>query len=622
MSRPKRRKGGRVTPKRTRPRNWDDQGPGLHAVRLPERDEPPIVGEVREALDFGHPLALLSLGSSFAELAADSDRRMSMLSEEPGERSVEVSWQMLVEMFSGVDMPETTALLHALAPLAPEPWAAQLRLQLELRRHHRLPDWVRGLEDVEVTEVWEQGDVMRDGENVLLGVRWSTGQELTAVTYIDHNMGTVVKDFFTALGPPSEIVEIFEREAPQGGFQRRMDPAEGRARIDSATERWSRTWPPLVSEEWPIARPLLLWLASFLPEGAALPEWEELSEKEQDRLIDAFLSSPDGAAVRDDPDARHLIETFLWFGAGYGVADPFRWSPVRVELLLMDFIPRKLHGPTAVLAKAPDVLERFIPWALIQLGHRDDVHFSVIDARTEEALEALYHWAPLYLERVGADPSAWDEDDNPFDLGGKTPYEMAQSILAAMGDQLDPSAREHLEGFIALGPDPSERDYLLYELGGEEAAARVHDEPWPLEAIDRAVVPDDLFDRVEEIDRGLVAACEGLGFDDEHLTIARRVLTRVVERDPKALRRRGATGGWVAGLLVVVGDLNGLIGQRDFQVTKKAIAAAVGVKSIGSKDGTIGRAADLTTKYHHVDLLDVRNRRELLRLLADPDDDG
>ncbi|HRW41240.1 MAG TPA: hypothetical protein P5193_06780, partial [Microthrixaceae bacterium] len=228
----------------------------------------------------------------------------------------------------------------------------------------------------------------------------------------------------------------------------------------------------------------------------------------------------------------------------------------------------------------------------------------------------LDHWAPQYLMLIDADPDEWDGDV----FGDGSAYEMARAILAEAGDDFDPEARERLESFVALGPDPSERDYLLYELGGEEAAAAVHDDPWPLEPVDLARVPDDVQEKVAEIDEQLVAVCARLSLEPQHITIARRLLVRVAERDPQALRRRGAIGGWVAGLIVVVGDMNRLIGQRHGQVTKKAIAEAAGVKSVGDKDITIGRAAQLMSAYHHVDLLDSRARQHLLELLAGYED--
>ena len=42
----------------------------------------------------------------------------------------------------------------------------------------------------------EMVHVLGDGDNVHLAVRFAGGAELTAVVYIDHNMGTLVKDAF------------------------------------------------------------------------------------------------------------------------------------------------------------------------------------------------------------------------------------------------------------------------------------------------------------------------------------------------------------------------------------------------------------------------------------------
>ncbi len=48
--------------------------------------------------------------------------------------------------------------------------------------------------------------MLGDGDNVLLGARLP-GHELTAIIYIDHNLGTVVKDAFPAPSPITEVVE-------------------------------------------------------------------------------------------------------------------------------------------------------------------------------------------------------------------------------------------------------------------------------------------------------------------------------------------------------------------------------------------------------------------------------
>ena len=37
-----------------------------------------------------------------------------------------------------------------------------------------------------------------------------------------------------------------------------------------------------------------------------------------------------------------MLSSLLWFGSGYGPGDPLRWSPTAVEILMLDWIPRKI----------------------------------------------------------------------------------------------------------------------------------------------------------------------------------------------------------------------------------------------------------------------------------------
>jgi len=102
---------------------------------------------------------------------------------------------MLVESFAGVVLPETTALLAALAELGPDEVTRARARRVVAGRPHPLPEWLARLGEALVYRAVESTHVLGDGENVLLGARLR-GHELTAVIYIDHNLGTVVKDAF------------------------------------------------------------------------------------------------------------------------------------------------------------------------------------------------------------------------------------------------------------------------------------------------------------------------------------------------------------------------------------------------------------------------------------------
>ena len=199
----------------------------------------------------------------------------------------------------------------------------------------------------------EMVHVLGDGDNVNVAVRFAGGAELTAVVYIDHNMGTLVKDAFVVPESLAEL-EVFMRakvDDPDTVW-RDLDLADARVRITEAIEMAAMTVPPFETDTWPVCRPIVEWLARRMPAGGTGYQRPEWSERDQQRLADRFFASPFGAPL-DDADHRGLLESVIWFGADYGPGDPLRWSPVAVEIILVDWIPRKIVADAAYLSKAP-----------------------------------------------------------------------------------------------------------------------------------------------------------------------------------------------------------------------------------------------------------------------------
>ena len=113
----------------------------------------------------------------------------------------------LAESFAEVVLPETTALLAALAEVSPDELTRARARRAVAARPHPLPDWLARLDEASVYRAVESTHVLGDGDNVLLGARLP-GHELTAVVYIDHNLGTVVKDAFPV---PSTVTDVVGR---------------------------------------------------------------------------------------------------------------------------------------------------------------------------------------------------------------------------------------------------------------------------------------------------------------------------------------------------------------------------------------------------------------------------
>lgn len=323
--------------------------------------EAPLLDEVRQALEHGHPLDLLGMASMLIE--ATRPNPLAFL--KPDQQGDHIDLDALVESFIGVQVRETTALLTVFAELLDdEVLALQCRREVATR-HDALPPWLVDLEDVDVTRAVRMTHVLGDGDEVLIGARLANGDELTCAAFIDHDLTSVVKDAFFVPGPLETVVSV--------ALERNTDPDSSFVEMSLADARaWTQQGPhnPLFwaeSDSWPGCRPLLRWIVRHMPEGGATyeaPEWDS------DELSDAFFASEHGAAF-DRSEYGDLLRALF-----VAARDPLRWSVPRVERAL----DAEDDNPLAAVG-APELLRAFIPFAHVQSGVRDEL--------TAEALAAI-----------------------------------------------------------------------------------------------------------------------------------------------------------------------------------------------------------------------------------------
>ena len=371
----------------------------------------------------GHPLDLLAEVSSLLALVDPRDYGF-------GRRDGAPAWSLheLVNMFLDVDQLETTAMLAVIAELAGDDDVLATRIRRGLaERSDRLPDWLARLGETEVYAAQEMVHVLGDGDNVHLAVRFAGGAELTAVVYIDHNVGTLAKDAFVV---PQSMAEL---EALMRGIVddpdtvwRALDLADARVRITEAIGRAAMTVPPFESDTWPACRPIVEWLARRMPPGGVGYQRPVWSERDQQQLAERFFASPFGAPL-DDADHRGLVKSAIWFGVDYGPGDPLRWSPVAVEIILVDWIPRKLVDDVVYLSKAPDLLRAFVRFCHAERGIRPEL--------TRDTLAAIDLYEPDYQRTIRSvrpqgpmallaaiDPDGrWEMDDSTRTTRTSTP---------------------------------------------------------------------------------------------------------------------------------------------------------------------------------------------------------
>jgi hypothetical protein len=568
-----------VTPRGTRPGSFVP-GPPRDADRY---EEPDLIRQIRGCLATGEPLDLLAEASSL--VAAVDPRRENPFDRAKGERLKGPSLDELTLTFEEIEGPETAALLAAVAQLAPDELVrARARRALRIRPEP-LPGWLSRLGDSEVYSAVAMVDALGDGDDIMLGVRLHDRQELSVAVYIDHNLGTVVKDAFVVPGPLAALVDLMRTDLDVRDVEwRDIELAEARTKIVEAIALADMTYPPMESDSWPACQPIVEWVARLLPVGGTGYIREEWSKAAERKLTKRFFSSPEGSAL-DDRDHRQLFESLLWFGTGYGPGDPMRWSPVNVEMLLSDWIPRKIVADAEFLSKAPDLLRAFVRFCHAERGIRIGL--------TSETLESIDRWEPEY-QRVIRSPR----------LQGP------EALLAAMG-VLDPDQpwdddEDYDEG---LYEDEFDYEFVVRQLleeavGGAKALDSLDADPLPDEEFAWNQVADDIRERVGEVLSMCDRCCDDL-LDAEYRTSCRRLLARVATGNPDFFRRRGRSDTAAAALCYVVGKANRLFSASRGGMRIKDLMEAFGVtqSSISQRADTLLKAAGIPVDpYGDLDL--------------------
>ena len=545
-----------MTPKGTQPRGFRPH----HEDRRPEPDADDLMADVRRALGDDHPLGLLAFASSL--LAVVDPRRVSPMERD---RLVGPSREELVGSFFEVEQLETSALLAAIGVLGGDEVERRRITRTLERRGHPLPAWIATASGAEATGAVQMTHLLRDGDNLMVGARLPTSEEFSAVIYVDHNLGTVVKDAFVVPEPLRDLVAYTKRKNtdPDASWSD-VDPADAKVRILAAVATGAMTFPPFETDTWPVCRPLVEWMTGLLPDGGTGYQRPEWSDEERRALTGRFFASRFAAGL-GDADHRDLFDSLLWFGCDYGPGDPLRWSPPAVEIVLLDWIPRKIVADADYLAKAPDLLRAFVRFAHAERAvpaHLTDQTLGAVDS-----FEAEYQAVIRSDRRQG--PAA---------------------LLAALG-VLDPDGRWE-------APAPWEAkladartgllECLRRAVGGEDALANLDHAPLPDEPFDWTGIDDDIRPKVAEILDLCDQHCTDL-LDTEYRTATRRVLARIARHGPDAFRRRGRADTAAAAMCWAVGRVNDLFIPRRGGLTQKDFFAQLGVSqaSIPARAGTL-----------------------------------
>lgn len=555
--------------------------------------EPDLFAQINTALADPDPLHLLSFVSSLLTVVDPRGRN------HPFARSDEAAdaptREELAAMFIDVPAPETTALLSVIAELANDDDLLHARIRRELAtRPDTGPQWLSRLAESSAYRAVRMAHVLGDGDNVMIGVRLPGDHEITLVVYIDHNLGQLVKDAFVVAEPIADIVAQYQRIAADPDvIWEELSLADARAWVDEAIEIGAITFPPMETESWPGCRPLVEWVTRGLPEGGSgyqRPQWDS---EQIGQLTDRFFASSWGCGL-DDADHRGLLDSLLWYGTDYGPGDPLRWSGVQVEILFMDWLPRKIVAPAEYLAEAPELLRAFVRFAHNESGVGNDL--------TDQTLAAIDAYSPEYQKTIRS----------PRPQG-------PAALLGALGIGVEqgPGFSEFDEPYWF---EEMELESLARQVGGEEQLNHLDARPLPDEPFDWSGIPDDITTRVAEV-LGLTDRCCEVLLDVEYRTVARRVLARVASRGPAAFRRKARADTAAAAVVWIAGKANGQceLVAGPLRLRSADIVRHFDVKSSPSQRATaMLRAGDFPSHTYDVklgspDYLTAEYREQIIR---------
>lgn len=531
-----------------------------------------LLDEFRAGMASGGPLDV----EMFASMIASCWRRGPLDDVDPSEMAA-----ALIEAVASTARPEAAALLAGLAAVAGEPAAGWARAAVGrlMRAGSVLPDRLADVGAARVVECWRMRDVLGDGDGYLFGCRYPSGGDHALVVYVDHNLGTLVKDAFTGDTSVAEMLADLRDLAgddPDTVIEP-VDPAEAAGRVREALELTDITVPPIETDTYPALRPLLDARLATLPEGFTVPDEPEWSKDERDGLVGEFLASEEGAAWAGREEVEEIAHHLVWFGADYNVGGPLRWSPTVAEVFLVDWFPRKVVAEPEVAVLVPEVTAAWVRFAGRDRGLRPGL--------VAETVTAISEFAPGFSERFD-DPRVWGPAKSFVATMVATGVDLADSdAVAAYVKRANAAARGGTE--VGLGRRP---EFASAPPSGPPAGQAT--EPTPFSWIG---IPDDLRPRVAEI----IAVCDRVCadvLDAEYADLARRLAAKLARKRPSPLAR-GKTTIWAGGILYFLGQHNWLFyPSAPTHLSGKDLARAVGLTqaSIAQKANLVKRSAGLS----------------------------
>jgi hypothetical protein len=453
----------------------------------------------------------------------------------------------LLRRLARLRTPRATAVAQALAavlPPAPASRARGIADALVVAGCER-PAWAATVGVVEPGGAWLVSDVHGDGESVIVRFREHDAAEHAMLGYIDENLGGMVKDL-VLVDDAEAALAAFRAATDEGVRVEELRPADAAARLRAGLEVTDMTFDPPVSDSYREFRLLLDARLRALPADGEVPAVPEVPEEERAALVAEFLASAEAAPLAGVDDLEEIAWQLLDYRCDAADGRPLRWSPAAVEILLADWLPRKVVQDPGWFAQIPPALAAMVRFAGRRAGLEERFVAQTLEAverygpelveaaadpeewgpakglvmrMREEGVdladeEAVQRWVDAYNASLGERGPPWAAGDDPFELDD----EDADRWIAEW-EEVDAHALEILRSALAgeRGAEPPQPELAL-------AAARLREgfaqRRWPHPHIRRGAgfrgrLPSDDAELVVRATASYMAPADEMGMDIE-----------------------------------------------------------------------------------------------------------
>lgn len=299
----------------------------------------------------------------------------------------------LVEAIEEAAGPKHLAILRALAAVGPDPIGPGALERAEALAEQGIPDppWAGEIGKAEFVDAWMTEDPYGDQRGYYARFRYPGREAHTISSLYDVNLGGIVKDSFAGY-TKGDLRSV----AVEDGVQHAdADPSAMASEILGGIAMGDMYVDNDWSEDFKKTRALLITRMRGLV-GQVPPDLPDdnapVSEKGREMLVEEFLRSGYSTGLEAEES---ILDHCLTFRCDYSDGDPLRWSPIGVELFMMDYLPRKVSLDGLEIRNLPAVLKAWVRFTLSMRG--------LEERWIKEAEAAVDRWGPRFRKEI-ADP--------------------------------------------------------------------------------------------------------------------------------------------------------------------------------------------------------------------------